>query len=42
MEVAQLVLKEGRPGTMFGPPVEASEDVSEIDRLAAFLGRSLW
>lgn len=41
METFQGVLTERPRGTWFGPQREASGDLSEIDRLAAFLGRSL-
>jgi uncharacterized protein (TIGR03086 family) len=41
MEIVQGVLTELPRGTWFGPQREVSDDLSEIDRLAAFLGRSL-
>lgn len=41
IEIVQGVLTELPRGTWFGPQLEAGDDLSEIDRLAAFLGRSL-
>ena len=40
LEIIQGVLTELPRGTWFGPQREVSHDLSEIDRLAAFLGRS--
>ena len=40
MEIIQGVLAELPRGTWFDPQLEVSDDLSAIDRLAAFLGRS--